>query len=267
MGFRLTVTVFAVSALVAGSVGLAGSAAAADKDGFSLSVYGSLPTMYGKINTDEGSTDRAIGAGNDWNNPSWNYSALAIARMKADKLVLQLSGEYFDLSGESQSDTVRPGPSGNPRVQANVQPEVQAWFADATVGYQLLNEEKAVLMPKAEIYAGARYTWFHPDFNASGGVSGSLDEKQSWFDPIVGTRIGLGLSKTVELTIAGDVGGFGLWNSSDFAWMSMTGMSWAFADNAAVNFAYKFQQFRRVVGDNHIREQFRGPYAGVTLAF
>ena len=271
MRFRLSVTraVLGAAALLAiGTIGPARDSRADDRDGFELGVYGGLPTMYGKIDTQEGKSTQPIGA-EGYNNPSWSWSAMARARLQSGAFSLQGSGEYMDISNEREPGYVRVGPpDGGATVRANVEPKAQVWFADLTAGYRLLDAQKVKLKPTAELYAGARYIWFHPDVSVQlSGLSGSLSPDASWFDPIVGARFGLELSPTVDMLVEGDVGGFGVNKSSDFAWMQMTSLSWEFVDHAKLNLAYKFQQFRRDENNANFREQFRGPYAGLSVVF
>jgi hypothetical protein len=261
--------------LAAGVATLAGTSQAKDdndKDdmrakGFELAVLGGLPGMYGKISTDQGRSDVPIDTSDAMDEK--NISALAILRLEVEDISVQASGEFIDLDSDREPAFVRVGDRGNPTVRAGTKPEAQLWFVDATVGYRVFNTPDRVLEPSAELYAGARYFDFSPEitFNSGSTKIGEIDRNDGWVDAIVGARINLGLSKTVDMQVEGDVGGFGLGASSDFSWMQMTSIGWSFTDYTRFYMAYKFQQFRRDRGDTNYKEQFRGPYAGLSVMF
>ena len=62
--------------------------------------------------------------------------------------------------------------------------------------------------------AGFRYTYLRAELEVRGGRT--VDQSESWIDPLIGTRVGLDLSDRWRIAAEGDVGGFGV--GSDFAW-------------------------------------------------
>lgn len=253
--------------LLTGSLGFAWSSRAADDDDdkptFELALFGGLPGMYGDTDTDEGKSTVPIDTSDLTD--EWNYAARAVARFQMADFSVQGGAEFMNLDSERELAFVRVGPHGNPTTQESVRPEAELWIGDLNLGYRLFHAEDTVLEPSAELYAGARYYDYSPDISITG--AGSIDESDSWFDGIVGARINLALSDTVNMMIEGDVGGFGLWSSSEFQWMQMTSLGWSFTDYTRLYLAYKFQQFRRDDGDTNYNQQFRGPYAGLSVVF
>lgn len=70
---------------------------------------------------------------------------------------------------------------------------------------------KLVVEPEA----GFRFTYLRVELEVR-GIGRSVDESESWVDPLIGSRFGIDLSDHWNLTAEADVGGFGV--GSDFAW-------------------------------------------------
>jgi hypothetical protein len=62
--------------------------------------------------------------------------------------------------------------------------------------------------------AGFRFTYLRTELEVRGGRT--VDGSESWVDPLVGSRIGLGLSDRWAIAAEANVGGFGV--GSDFTW-------------------------------------------------
>jgi hypothetical protein len=234
---------------------------------FEIIAFGGMPGMYGKVDTNDGESTLPIDTSDATEEK--NFAALAMLKLNFGDLNIRGSGEYFDLDGDRELAFVRVGPSPAATTQANTRPKAELWLADLSLGYRLVHAEDTVLEPAFEMYAGARYYNFKPDigFRQGGAPVGRIDRNDAWVDGIVGARLDLALSETVNMLIEGDVGGFSIGKSSDFAWMQMTSLGWSFTDFTRLYLAYKFQEFDRDQGETQYREQFRGPYAGLSVMF
>jgi hypothetical protein len=62
--------------------------------------------------------------------------------------------------------------------------------------------------------AGFRYTYLRAELEVRGGRS--VDQNESWVEPLVGSRFGIDLADSWTLAAEANVGGFGM--GSDFAW-------------------------------------------------
>jgi hypothetical protein len=62
--------------------------------------------------------------------------------------------------------------------------------------------------------AGFRFTYLRAELDVHGGPT--VDQSESWVDPLIGSRFGLDLSDHWTIAAEADVGGFGV--GSDFAW-------------------------------------------------
>jgi len=63
--------------------------------------------------------------------------------------------------------------------------------------------------------AGFRFTYLRAELDVRNGGP-SVDDSESWVDPIIGSRFGIDLADNWNLTAEGNVGGFGV--GSDLAW-------------------------------------------------
>jgi hypothetical protein len=81
------------------------------------------------------------------------------------------------------------------------------------IGYQLVNQEKL----KIDALAGFRYWHLGQNLQFSPSRLGlNFSGSQNWVDPLVGGRILGALTPKVSVTIAGDVGGWGVGSQLDY---------------------------------------------------
>ena len=128
-------------------------------------------------------------------------------------------GQYMKLSDTA----VLPG-----LLFDNARVSLKSAFAEAFLGYRLINCEKASL----SVFAGARYNYMSADLQIAKDsdprfpilrellgiplslrTSGSID----WVDPVIGMKGKLHIWKSVSLWAEGDVGGFDTNGDSAFA--------------------------------------------------
>ena len=101
---------------------------------------------------------------------------------------------------KSTSDTVQLGVVPYYRV-------VDWTYRTSSTGKPL----KLVVEPEA----GFRFTYLRVEVNVRNGGP-TVDDNESWVDPIIGSRFGIDLADNWNLTAEGNVGGFGV--GSDLAW-------------------------------------------------
>jgi hypothetical protein len=258
-----------VAALVVALGALARFANAADGDSrttFESFVYVWGEGMYGDADTPRGETSTDVPFSDLIDHA--NVAVMARGRLESGRFSLVGDVEYTDLESDRRSRTIRLGPQGGLKVSGDAKLKAKTWVGDLSAGYLLFDLEDVRLSPSAELYAGARYWSFSSELDAHvGGNDFDVDETETWVDGLVGARIGLDLSPTVVFGVQGDVGGFGVGASSDFSWMQMTSLTWAFSDTWRLHLAYKFMGFERENGEVEIKQQFRGPVLGVSHRF
>jgi hypothetical protein len=81
------------------------------------------------------------------------------------------------------------------------------------IGYRVIDSE----IVKVDALAGFRYWHFGQSLHVTAdGVTDRFSGSQNWVDPLVGGRITANLSPKIEVTIAGDVGGWGAGSQLDY---------------------------------------------------
>jgi len=81
---------------------------------------------------------------------------------------------------------------------------------------------------------GGRWIYLGVDINPPG-----VDQSQDWIDLIVGVRSHLTLSPKWSLNNRTDIGGFGIGNSSDFAWNSQILFGYQMTKRSTLYFGYR----------------------------
>jgi hypothetical protein len=149
--------------------------------------------------------------------------------------------------------------------------ENRVWYVEFGLQYRLLDrrdeEGRGIAL---DAYAGGRYSYLELDLDTRGAPS--LNQSQSWVDPIVGAQVHVGLGEHVFLLVRGDIGGFGV--GSDFAWSAtgLVGFRWRGAGlEWALLAGYKALSQDYSTGSG--RQQFRwdttmhGPVVGLSIRF
>jgi hypothetical protein len=79
-------------------------------------------------------------------------------------------------------------------------------------------------MLEADFLAGLRYWHFGEDLNFNPSLLGlNFSKSQDWVDPLVGGRIGVPLSPKLDVTVAGDVGGWGTGSQLEYQVVGLLG--------------------------------------------
>lgn len=67
----------------------------------------------------------------------------------------------------------------------------------------------------------------------------NVEETVDWVDGILGTRLRADVSESVSLFVLGDVGGFGIGDSSTLTWQVVGGLNWKFGERWGLVLAYR----------------------------
>jgi len=100
-----------------------------------------------------------------------------------------------------------------------------------------------------------------------------IDGSESWLDPIVGLRTIWDFAERWNLTLAGNIGGFGA--GSEFAWAATGLFGYRFSllgkDNANLLFGYRalYQDYKNGSGSNlfEFDATMHGPVIGLSIGF
>ena len=127
-----------------------------------------------------------------------------------------------------------------------------------------------------DTYAGLRYTYLDLKLKFKGAFRdrvNDVSDNKSWVEPLVGARTIWGLSERWTVTLAGDIGGFGM--GSDFAWDAFGLIGYRFGlfgeNNARVLAGYR--ALSQDYTDGSGRDKFKwditmhGPILGLYIGF
>ena len=99
----------------------------------------------------------------------------------------------------------------------------------------------------------------------------SVSNGRTWFEPMVGGKLGVQVSDPVTLWVRGDVSGFGLAGDTDLSWNVLFGMDWWVSRKISLQLAYRFYQINYGNGSGNnafvFEENFNGPFLSATFHF
>jgi len=165
------------------------------------------------------------------------FGLMGAVDMVHDRFVFQINGAFTYAEFSDRETTVFAGPGGG-GAEIDVRAEIEvaaAWF-EALGGYRFVDEplsgdETGHKRWTLDGYGGLRVSALDIQQSAVadatvtlpggevlvGGDRESLDDSKVWIEPFIGARLGVSLSERWNLSLRGDVGGFGV-DGSDFSW-------------------------------------------------
>jgi hypothetical protein len=97
------------------------------------------------------------------------------------------------------------------------------------------------------------------------GAHGRFEETVDWFDPIVGFRVGVDVTRNLSVSLLGDIGGWGLGEASDLTWQGLLNFEYDFSEHWGATLAYRAIGINR---DSAIANTvIYGPQFGVVYRF
>lgn len=267
-----------ISQLVAGLALLAllvggASAARADQPDYELTLYLWGEDLHGEVDTPKGSADMHVAFSDLLDH--LNVGAMARGRANFGDFSIVGDVEYTQVESDDVRRTIRLGPRGGLEFPVEASVELEQWIVELNGGYRVFDVRsfmaKSDTDPRrvfGELYAGGRYLSIKTEVDVRiGALSRDPGVTERWVDGVVGARVGMDLSRTVVMSLQGDAGGFGIGNSSDFAFLAMAALSWRISDATVLHAGYKVLDFRRDIGDSELDLQQRGPFLGTTFLF
>ena len=161
-----------------------------------------------------------------------------------------------------------------------VDAHIYQWIVDPKLGYIFYDkidyDEKNVIAGwSMEANIGAKY-WVN-DINIDYSllifdnipIDGSIGEKQGWWDLMLGLKTKFVLSKSVLLSVGADVGGFGIGNSSKFAWDFAYSNTFKVSKLLMITAGYRSFRYNRIdgTGEDELKTKVNayGPFIGVSF--
>jgi hypothetical protein len=220
---------------------------------FSITPYLWCFGMEGDVRVRNTSADVDIGFDDILDN--LNFALMGRVEAWKGPFGLYVDPLYGKLEGEGQV-----GPS-------DIDLESELILVDFGVRYRLLDQNDAQGRSRmADVSLGGRYYYMKNeiDFAVLADREGSSD----WVDLTVGARYEMDLSDKFGFLVAGDVGGFELGSSSDFAWNAEALASYRVAQSGRVWAGYRILDVDNDTGGSSGTEvQFSGPMLGYEFRF
>ncbi len=124
-----------------------------------------------------------------------------------------------------------------------------------------------------DLLGGARYADLEVELDIEGplGFDPSTGGSKDWIDPIVGGIIHVDLTEKIAFRVRGDIGGFGIGDSSDFAWNVLAGFGYSLSERTTLRFGYRILDVDYDDGSGSDLFEYdismSGPIAGVSIHF
>ncbi|WP_330203128.1 hypothetical protein [Cyanobacterium sp. Dongsha4] len=107
--------------------------------------------------------------------------------------------------------------------------------------------------------------------NFNGSFQNNYGQTRTWFEPMLGAKMGLQLSDRIALWLRGDASGFGLAGETDMSWNLLGGMDWWVGYNTSLQLGYRFYEIDYSWGSGNnkfgFKESFNGPFLSATFHF
>jgi hypothetical protein len=196
-----------------------------------------------------------------------------------------LLGDFVWSKVGLSGDTVRTrsvAPGINASIGASAGLDVQMVIAEVGVAYEIARYGSLAF----DVIGGGRFWWQKADLSLDltgtldigdlqvvGGRAISRSGSVDWADPLVGGRIRYELAPGHQLSLRGDVGGFGV--GSDFSWQAIAAYGWDFARYNNITFSgvlgYRALYVDYAQGQGRSRYEFdmlqHGPVVGISARF
>ena len=107
--------------------------------------------------------------------------------------------------------------------------------------------------------------------NFNGSFQNTYGQTRTWFEPMLGAKMGLQFNDRIALWLRGDASGFGLAGETDMSWNLLGGMDWWVGYNTSLQFGYRFYEIDYAWGSGSnkfgFKESFNGPFLSATFHF
>jgi len=188
------------------------------------------------------------------------------------KWVLTADGTYANLGSKSDDGI----------FQADL--DVKQYMLDLRLGYLVLTQideevtSDVVRGWALEVNAGAKYWRNDITLDYSLGLEGrpplvedTFGEKQDWWDPMIGAKARIVLSKSVLLGVSLSGGGFGVGNASKYSWDFIYINTFKVSRLISVTAGFRSFMYKRVdgEGDDELETKVSviGPVIGMSFIF
>lgn len=184
-----------------------------------------------------------------------NGAVMAAADVRVDRLGFLVDGQFSQVT----ADGTLPGP-----LASSLKLRSRSITVQAAALYRVYEDATT----SVEAAAGLRFWNLNNKLEiASGGGTRRIEHSQTetWVDPTIGVRLGLNLGDPWSLTVAGDVGGFGV--GSRFSWQALATANYALNENWTMRVGYRALHVDYRSGGYLYDATLHGPAVAATYRF
>ncbi len=122
-----------------------------------------------------------------------------------------------------------------------------------------------------DLFLMGRYWYQKPDVKIRGPLENGpigtarVDKSTEWVDPLLGTRLQVGLTDRLKFMLLGGVGGFGIGDASDFTWDAWAMWGYQVAERWTLQGGYRGLGIDRDGKDVNVDIIMHGPMIGVNI--
>jgi hypothetical protein len=236
-----------------------GAALSTDNDDrwhLSVSPYLWLPGVHGTLGAGGYAAGFKASAGDLLSHA--DFALLGLVEARRNRVIANIDTMWMRLS----DNKAIPFPPGADFTSADV--HATMFILTPKVGFRLLNQEKL----KADFLTGFRYWHFGENVTFSPFLANvNFNRSQNWVDPLVGGRIIGALSPKAEVTIAGDVGGWGTGSQLEYQVVGLLGYKLTPKMILQAGYRYMYFDYQKINGNAnpYLDLAFSGVVLGVTL--
>jgi hypothetical protein len=217
---------------------------------FAVSPYLWLPGVHGSIGDPNGGQIPFSASAGDLLS-HFRIGLMGVIEPRYKRIVMPLDIFWIRLGDD------RALPNSPNQGVANL--HMTEFFLTQKVGYRVIDNERL----KIDALAGFRY-WYFGERASFTTNTLNFSGVQSWVDPLVGGRITGILTPKVELTVGGDVGGWGAGSQIDYQIFGALGYRIKPALALQAGYRYLYFDYRRASGF-FVDNTTSGVFFGVTI--
>ena len=94
---------------------------------------------------------------------------------------------------------------------------------------------------------------------------------RTWFEPMLGGKLGIQVSEPIAFWLRGDASGFGIAGDTDLSWNLLAGIDWWVGEQISLQLGYRFYEINYGNGSGNsefaFKENFNGPFLAATFNF
>jgi len=195
------------------------------------------------------------------------FALRTVSRKGKSKWGILFDGWYVDLESDFRTN--------KPFIE-KVEVDIMQSVVDLAVMYQLskglpMKEQGCYLPLSLDVWGGARYQYLKQEITPKGPgpLNVKLGKSKDWVEPLVGARILFPLTKKLNLSVLGDVSGFGVGSASDRTWNFASGFDYQLFEKVSIKLAYKIYDIKYSNGSGTsefgLDGREEGPWLGFTF--